>query len=184
MSQPKDVMQTFFQQAAPDGYLQAWTHRLAEPEVSQKTEDMGVLVIRLGAAYMAWRAEACLTLLDMLPLHAVPHRHHPALCGVVALSGQLVPCVSLAHVLRIPVTWDVSQSSLILLGQERQPTAMMVDAVVSYMRLNHQDVFPLPDSMAEHERYASESMVLWQEQPIPLLSDQQVLQDVARCMQA
>jgi len=177
-------MQTFFEQAPPDDYLQTWSQRLAEPEVSKRTEDMGVLVIRLGDAYMAWRADACLTLLAMHPIHRLPHRHHPALCGLIALSGQLIPCLSLAHVLHLPVTWDVSQASLMLLGKEEQPTAMMVDAVVSYMRLNHQDVLPLPDAMADYERYASESMVLWQERAIPLLSEEQVLQNVARCMQA
>ncbi len=177
-------MQTFFEKIPPDDYLEACSQCLAEPEVSKKPEDMGVLVIRLGDAYMAWRANACLTLLAMHPIHRLPHRHHPALCGLIALSGQLIPCLSLAHVLHLPVTWDVSQASLMLLGQEGQPTAMMVDAVVSYMRLNHQDVLPLPDAMAEHERYASESMVLWQGQPIPLLSEEQVLHDFERCMQA
>ncbi len=179
-----EAMRQFFQQPAPDGYLAAWSQRLAEPEVAKKTEDMGVLVLQLASEYVAWRAASCLTILPTHPVHAVPHRHHPALCGVVALSGTLIPCISLAHLLRVSSSQNQESCALMLVGDEEHPIAMLVDAVVSYMRVHHQDVQPLPDSMAATERYDSESMLVWQERSIPLLSDAQVLLDAARCMQA
>src|SRR5690606_26014820 len=67
-----------------------------------RRDDVGVLVFRLGAEWLAFRARAVAEASPPRPVHRVPHRTDEVLLGLVSLRGQLQLCFSLYGMLGVP----------------------------------------------------------------------------------
>lgn len=117
-----EAARTFFDREAPEGYLEAWSRILEEPEEAIDPDSTSVLVFRLDREWLALPATALVEVTTLRPLHRVPHRTGGVLEGLVNIRGQLQLCVSLHG----------------LLGLEGRPTLMpspAADAALTTARL-------------------------------------------------
>jgi chemotaxis-related protein WspD len=90
-----EAARTFFDREAPEGYLEAWSRILEQPEEMIDPDSTSVLVFRLDREWLALPATALVEVTPLRPLHRVPHRTGGVLEGLVNIRGQLQLCVSL-----------------------------------------------------------------------------------------
>jgi chemotaxis-related protein WspD len=57
------------------------------------------LVFRIGAEWLALPTPIFKRIVQTRPIHTLPHRQHRAVLGVVNVQGELLVCLSLAHLL-------------------------------------------------------------------------------------
>lgn len=96
-----EAARTFFDRAAPEGYLDSWTGVLEAPGESGGGDLVSVLVFRLGAEWLALSTLVLVEVTTERTCHRVPHRSDGILAGLVNIRGQLQLCISAHRLLGI-----------------------------------------------------------------------------------
>jgi chemotaxis-related protein WspD len=94
-----EAARTFFDRAAPEGYLESWRQILEAPEITPDSDASSVLVFRLEHEWLALPTAVVVEVTNPRPLHRIPHRAGTVLEGLVNIRGQLQLCVSLRGLL-------------------------------------------------------------------------------------
>lgn len=91
------------QRPVDPGYRESWARELARPEPPAVVTDAAAMVFRVGPEWLALPMALMAEVARLAPVHRLPHRSNAALLGIVNVGGRLVPAVSLARLLDIPV---------------------------------------------------------------------------------
>ncbi|HHM04673.1 MAG TPA: purine-binding chemotaxis protein CheW [Gammaproteobacteria bacterium] len=87
--------------AADPAYLAAWGRQLREVKRSTNTRTASILIFRIADEWLGFPASLFQEVLDVRPVHSLPHNNSPALKGLVNVRGELLLCVSLGRLLGI-----------------------------------------------------------------------------------
>ena len=91
-----------FDRPPPAGYLREWTDRAAAPPAPPAGDTLPVVVFRVGPEWLALDVSRAVEVAPHRPPRRLPH--HPPdglLAGLVSVRGELLPAVSLAHLLKL-----------------------------------------------------------------------------------
>jgi chemotaxis-related protein WspD len=152
-----DAGRRFLASPPPDGYLEAWTARLAEKEDEESTEVQGVLIFRLGDEWLALPVTALREVISLRPIHRIPF-HEGLLAGVVNVRGELHLSIRMDHLLglshREDVNGDRSPSPgrkavprLLVAGHGTETWVFRVDEVDRVHRLAMGELKPVPPTL-------------------------------------
>ena len=186
-----EAARTFFDRDAPEGYLEAWSRVLEEPEVAVDPDAASVLVFRLGNEWFSLPATVLVEVTTTRPLHRVPHRTAGVLEGLVNIRGQLQLCVSLSALLGLegrteratktaaaPVAeGDHAASPARLLVVERvgesgaERWVFGVDQVAGVHRVPRSAMRAVPSTVSQSGTRHCQALFDWQERAIGLLDD-------------
>jgi chemotaxis-related protein WspD len=95
----------FLDAPSPDGYLEEWTRRLAEPEAAEARDLESVLVFRVGGEWLALPVTTLVEVLPLRPVHRIPFRGG-LLAGLVNVRGELHLAVRLDRLLGVGAAPD------------------------------------------------------------------------------
>lgn len=95
--------QDLFERPAPEGYLEDWSDRLAQPRIRQGSEvgAQMVAVFRLGNEILGLSAKLLKVVVPPNPVHFIPHRSDALFRGLVNVQGKLLLCVALEELLHL-----------------------------------------------------------------------------------
>jgi chemotaxis-related protein WspD len=112
--------------------------------------DRMVLVFRSAGERFAIDASAVRVVAPVSPIRRLPHRDDPAFLGLVAVRGELMPCILLAALLGIPATdGDRAADLLVVLAERDGVTALLVDAAEGVEGVRRAEMRPPPDTIAK-----------------------------------
>jgi chemotaxis-related protein WspD len=133
----------------PD-YLAWLTDTVATRPEEAAPPDRMVLVFRAGGERFAIDAAAVRVVAPIGTIRRLPHRDDPALLGLVAVRGELMPCISLTALLGIPPA-DVAPAGglLVVLAERGGVTALLVDAAEGVEAIRRAEMRPPPDTIAK-----------------------------------
>jgi chemotaxis-related protein WspD len=180
---------TFFDRAAPEGYLAEWSRWLGarngetplgaakeedEDEIHSHGQRTGVLIFRLGEEWLAFHAQTIAEVTTPRPVHRVPHRSNEIFVGLVNLQGQAQLCVSLHGLLG--ATAPASSSRLIVLfDRGRGETwAFPADEVMGVHRVPRSQWRGVPSTLANPSIAFSQAVLSWKGRSVGLLDEQRV----------
>ena len=95
----------------PEGYREELTRQLAEPVSLGKGKPIGLVLFRIGGAWLALPSGCFSRTLSLLPVTPIPGRQNAVFEGVVSAHGELRLCVSLAPLLGDAVEQAVVDAS-------------------------------------------------------------------------
>lgn len=180
-----DAARTFFDRAAPEGYLESWRTILEEPSEVTETADTSVLVFRVGSEWLALPSSVLIEVTPARMLHTVPHRTGTPLAGIVNIRGQLQLCVSIHTVLGLPggprsiapSEGQVAEGTPRLIvveresGQGGERRVLGVDDVAGVHRVGRADLRPVPSTVSQAAARCSSALFEWQERTVALLDE-------------
>ena len=128
----------------------AWqTQSVAMRAEEAAPTDRMVLVFRSGGERFAIDASAVRVVAPVTTIRPLPHRDDPALLGLVAVRGELMPCILLAALLGLPTTdLDAAPNLLVVLAERDGVTALLVDAAEGVEGVRRAEMRPPPDTIA------------------------------------
>ncbi len=140
----------FLDAPSPPDYLDEWTARLATPEEDDATDELGVLVFRLGDEWLALSVGILVEVTRPATPHRIPHRAG-LLSGVVNIRGELHLCVRLDVLLGVAPA-DKHQRTdnprLIVIRRESEAWAFAADEVDQVHRLPGEALIPAAPTLA------------------------------------
>jgi chemotaxis-related protein WspD len=180
---------TFFDRAAPEGYLAEWSRWLAASDIhntrgdrtnndasniSSRDERVGVLMFRLGSEWLAIRTQAIAQVTTPRPVHRVPHRSNEIFSGLVNLQGQVQLCVSLHGLLGASAS--ASSPRLVVLHDRDQAAswAFAADEVLGVQYVPRSNWRNVPSTLVNPAVGFSQAILSWNGLCISLLDEQRV----------
>lgn len=173
---------TFFDRAAPEGYLSGWVGILEESAPRADADPESLLVFRLGREWLALPTTALVEVTTSRPCHRVPHRVGGVLEGIVNIRGQLQLCVSAHRLLGIDeAPRDTAASAfgeaLRLLVVERRAAAaeerwvFAADDVAGVHRVERTAMRMVPSTVSQSGARYCRALFDWQEGTVGVLDD-------------
>ena len=179
-----DAARSFFDRAAPEGYLDSWRMILEEPAAAEQVADTSVLVFRVDHEWLSLPTGALVEVTPFRTLHTVPHRAGTPLAGIVNIRGQLQLCVSLHAVLGLPggphpaaaADQPADESCRLIVlerttGQSPERWVVGVDEVAGVHRVGRADLRPVPSTVSQAAARCSSALFAWQERTVALLDE-------------
>jgi len=140
-----------FDRAVPPDYLEWLTTTIAAEPPDEERADRPLLVFRAAAEWFAIDATAVRTVAPRVPVRRLPHRRDPALAGLVAVRGELVPCIALATLLALPETEpgtdETARPVLVVVEDGDGAFALAVDEARGVIAVSRAGLRPPPDTV-------------------------------------
>ena len=173
---------TFFDRAAPEGYLSGWVGILEESSAGNESDLESVLVFRLGGEWLALPTAVLVEVTTPRPCHRIPHRVGGVLEGIVNIRGQLHVCVSAHRLLGVDEEAPGSAAAppadtTRLLAVERRPGdaadrwVFAVNDVAGVHRVERSTVRMVPSTVSHSGTRYCRALFDWQGRVVGILDE-------------
>ncbi|SOZ66475.1 signal transducer, CheW-like protein [Cupriavidus taiwanensis] len=152
---------------------------------AQDASALACLVFRIGEEWLALPTAALGEVTAPSPVHSLPHRRDAAVLGLAAVRGNLLACLSLAHLFdtgAAQAELDAAGSRFLILGQGRAAIALPVAEIAGIVRVRRAALEPLPATLARGSARYTQALFVDQGRSVGLLDAAQVRQALARSL--
>ena len=175
---------SFFDRPAPPDYLRDWAGFLAGAATAESAGQVGLLVFRLGVEWLAVEIAHAVEVTSTRPVHRVPHRTNAVFAGLVALRGQLHPCVSLHGLLQVdpsdPAVNPPIAPRLVLIRRDGETWAFPADEVAGVQQVDRADLRNVPSTLANPAGSYGRAVFNWGDRSVNVLDEPRLFQALRR----
>ena len=166
---------------SPEGYLEFWTERIARPPELKLAGTRSIVIFRIGGEWLALPTEVFEEVVEQRPIHTLPHRQDALVRGLVMVRGELLICISLAHLLGIEAGAASAQSRhqkgrsvyerLLVVGQNGERVVFSVHEVHVGVRYHPHDLKPVPSTVAQSAAPYTTGLLSWENRNVGVLDE-------------
>lgn len=174
------VGRSLLEREAPLEYLQEWTEILAktQPDVGKKAgvgtgvgsaETLSVMIFQLGEEWLALPVRLLQEVTQPCIIHTVPHRSDDLFLGLVNIRGEILLCISLAHLLDLAPRQNSPQETsfkvtkrMIVIYSEENRWVFPVDQVCGFHRFPKSELQKAPVVISKATESYTKGVVDWQ----------------------
>lgn len=143
-----------FDRSIPDDYLDWLTGTIAAEHGSEARVDRTLLVFRVAEEWFAIDAGSVRTVAPLGVVRRLPHRRDRSFQGITAVRGELVPCISLAVLLSLPVPDDAAPAvvdrRLVVVVEDRDGAfAVEIDEARGVIAVPSAEIRATPDTVRQ-----------------------------------
>jgi len=162
------------ERGVPENYRQEWTSLVALKRKSAAPEDRSAVFFRVNSEWLALPTQALQEVAERKTIHSLPHRKAGILLGLANVRGELVICVSLAHLLQIEPVLSHSavrtqHRRLLVAIASGSRVAFPVDEISGAERFHTEILRPPPPGFAGSKPGFILSVLHWQGRTAGLL---------------
>jgi len=148
----------------------------AQPRDDAQGASESLLVFRIGDEWLALPTPIFKRIVQTRPVHTLPHRQHRAALGVVNVQGELLVCLSLAHLLGFE-TDAASRDDrarhdlprLLVVARAEEHAVFPVDQVDGVHRLAVASFCPPPATLSQAAAAHTRAVAPWRGMSVGLL---------------
>jgi len=170
----------FLDAPSPADYLDEWTVRLADTEGRAATDQLSVLVFRLGDEWLALPVCVLVEVTRLRVPHRIPHRGG-LLAGMVNIRGELHLCVRLDLLLGVASGSEhrtEHNPRLIVVRKESEGWAFGADEVDQVHRVPGQSLTPPAPTLSRALSKLTRGVFTLGSRPVGLLDNVRVFQTI------
>lgn len=173
----------------PPDYAAECTSHFAQPQQAKHLDTHAILVFRIGDEWLALPSLVCAEVVDMRPIHTLPHRQSPLLRGLASVRGELLVCVSLGYLLGLeqgrPVKKNrqrAAYSRLVVIHGEGGRLVFPADEVHGILRFHPGELREVPTTVSKAASTFTTAVLPWEDKAIGCLDDQLLLYTLNRSL--
>lgn len=158
-------------QPPPAGYLDDWAVQLAGVEADTDSATLSTVIFRLGGDRLALPTAIFVEIVDVRPVHRIPHRSSAILLGLVNVGGELQICVSLAALLGTDdsAADSTGQPRLAVIERDGDRWVFPVDELLGVERVEQRALGAPPATIARDAAALTTALFSWRETTVALL---------------
>ncbi|MFM0298218.1 MULTISPECIES: chemotaxis protein CheW [Paraburkholderia] len=134
------------------------------------------LVFRIGDEWLALPTPTFKRIVQTRPIHTLPHRQHRAVLGVVNVRGELLVCLSLAHLLGFETDTAARDDRarhdlprLLVVSRAEEHAVFPVDQVDGVHRIAAASFCPPPATLSQAAAAHTRAVAPWRGMSVGLL---------------
>ncbi len=155
-------------------YQRQLTERYALPTLTVTTKALKSFVFRVGREWLGVHSSLVSEVVNMGPIHSIPHKSSRIFRGLVNIRGRLELCVSIGGILRIEADhreYCRSPKRLIVASKAGQSMVFPVSEVIGVVQYDKIDIKPLSPTIAGSRAVYIKSVLATSNRDISLLDD-------------
>ncbi len=164
-----------------------WTGQIARPKPVKELDTQSIVIFRVGSEWLALPTPCVTEVANLLPIHTLPHRPSGAVLGLASVHGELLICVSLAHMLGLEPSAEAHQNvrgaarqRLLVLRRDQVRAVCPVDEVNGIHRFHPRALKEVPATVAGATPTYSKGLLSWRDRSVGLLDDELLFHSVKR----
>jgi chemotaxis-related protein WspD len=172
----------------PPGYRVECTEYFSQQKHLAQSDTHAVLVFRIGNEWLALPSSVCSEVIDMRPIHVLPHRQNDVVRGLASVRGELLVCVSIGNLLGVERQQVNKErlrdvySRLIVIHGEGGRLVFPANEVHGILRFHTGDLREVPATVSRSTATYSTAVLSWEGKTIGCLDDQLLLYALNRSM--
>jgi chemotaxis-related protein WspD len=168
---------TLIDRPLPANYRREWTQHFAREKLDLDSGTASVILFRVQNEWLAMPTHNFQEVAERRSIHSLPRRREPALLGLANVRGELVICVSLAHLLQFgqPPSVNVVRRSyqrLLVLQGDSNRLAFPVDEVHGPQRVKPHELKSPPSIGTRPTIRFVQAVIPWADRSAGLLDPQ------------
>ena len=165
------------------------TRHVAQPKLENERGAGSVLIFRIGAEWLALPTEVVQEVVDIRPVHSLPHRRGGALIGVTNVRGDLVVTVSLSHLLglgkgpdHVETRGRLAHKRFVVLRRDDIRAVCPADEVHGIHRFNPSAVKDAPATVARSAGRHTNGVLEWLGHTVGMIDARLLFEGVERSL--
>ncbi|MDD5758126.1 MAG: chemotaxis protein CheW [Desulfobulbaceae bacterium] len=167
-----------------DEYRQELSDRLSHPINHEPKSSRSAFIFRAGDEWLGVKSSLIKEVVDMGPIHSIPHKSSRIFRGIVNIRGRLELCVSIGGVLRIePGTMrqgTPAPERLIVAAKSGQSVVFPVSEVMGPIPYDSSALRPLPITVSGSKAVYTKGIINFNNTEIGMLDDTMLFRILAR----
>jgi chemotaxis-related protein WspD len=170
----------------PLNYREDWTRHFAQERALSVSGHGSAILFRLQQDWLALPTNAFQEVAERRPIHSLPHRRSGVVLGLANVRGELVICISAAHLLRLGplpslATLRSNYRRLLVIQSESSRLAFPVDEVHGPYLFNPQELKAAPAQPTDFPRLV-QGLLRWQDRPVALVDAESLFSGLDRTL--
>ena len=170
-----------------EDYIAEWTERFAPEADSEQRNDASAFVFRIGAEWLALPTHVLDTVVDVRPVHSLPHRTDGIVLGLVNVNGVLIVCASSQRLFGAAAAPKETNARirfarLFVIQQEGRRFALTVDEVHGIERYASSVLEPIPATTAQAMATYAQAILPWRGRSIGLIDHARLFAGLERAI--
>ncbi|MCD6308886.1 MAG: chemotaxis protein CheW [Candidatus Latescibacteria bacterium] len=167
---------TLLDRDIPKELLKERTRLLSRKKTSEAPGVDTVVIFRIGEEWLALKIGLFREIVELCPIHTVPFRSNEKFIGLVNISGELVPCVSIRNVIGIarkdlPYA-EISSGWMAVVGNSQgERFVFRADEISGVSRLSADELKESPATIAHSDFGLTKGVFTRGEKTIGLLDE-------------
>ncbi len=172
---------TLLNRKTPEGYLEFWTERIAGPRHAKPAGTRSIVIFRIGEEWLALPTEVFLEVVELRPIHTLPHRQDALVRGLTMVRGELLICIALPQLLGFEAPASLLQTDrksgrsvyerLLVIGQDGERVVFSVNEVHVGVRYHPDDLTPVPATVAQSATPYTTGLLTWEDRSVGILDE-------------
>ena len=172
----------------PEGYRDFCTERLAHPPQVKLAGTRSIVIFRIGGEWLALPTEVFLEVVEIRPIHTLPHRDDALVRGLTMVRGELLVCISLEHLIGAEASpTQAGQQSgrsvyerLLVVSHNGERAVFAVNEVHVGVRYHPDDLKPIPTTIAQSASPYTLGLLTWKERSVGVLDESLIFYALSR----
>ena len=180
---------TLLDRESPEGYLEYWTERASQPLVPKLPGTRSIVIFRVGMEWLALPTEVFLEVVELRPVHSLPHRRDGLVRGLVMVRGELLICISLSHWLGLeaPAASLAARQKgrsvyerMLVVGHKGERVVFAVNEVHVGVRYHPDELKTVPATVAQSSAPYTFGLLSWENRNVGVLDETLMFQALSR----
>ena len=158
----------------------AWqTRHFAQPKQVKELNTQSIVIFRVGSEWLALPTPCVTEVANLLPIHKLPHRPSGVVLGLASVRGELLICVSLAHMLGVEPSAGIDRTvsrkahqRLLVIRHQHIRAVCPVDEIHGIHRYHPRELKEVPATVARATATYSKALLPWRDHSVGLLDDE------------
>jgi chemotaxis-related protein WspD len=168
-------------------YRRGWTEQFSQVKKLPGQARQSALLFRIDSEWLALPASAFQEVAERRPVRSLPHRRQGIVLGLVNVRGELLICVSLAHLLgltRSPLrdTPRTGYDRLLVAKWDGHCFVFPADEVRGILRFHAPELQEPPATLAKSRLTYTQGILHWQDRTVGLLNAELVFSSFNRSL--
>jgi len=171
---------TLLNREAPEGYLEFWSERIARPRPAKLADTRSVVIFRIGGEWLALPTSVFMEVVELRPVHTLPHRKDALVRGLVMVRGELLICISLPHLLGVEETASHAghrqhgqsvYERMLVLSRHGERVVFSVHEVHVGVRYHPDNLKPVPATVSQSAVRYTSGLLEWENRNVGVLDE-------------
>ena len=159
----------------PPNHLREWTDHFSHAKKTEAAGSKNAFIFRIAGEWLSLPPILFLEVLEMRPVHSLPHRRKGAVLGLVNVRGELLICISLAALLGVEPAKDgqrTNHSRLLVVNRDGSRFVFPADEVHGTQRYDPRSLKAPPATVAKSTSAYTAGVLAWKEKSVGCLDEE------------
>ena len=173
----------------PEEYRSEWGRIFAVKKIDVPVGTIALVVFRIEEEWLSLPANLFAEIIDMKPVHTLPHKRSPVLLGLINVHGEIQLCVSLKELIGLEAQKESGrkekkdQAFMMVVIKNEERWVFPVNEISEIYHIHPDILQNVPVSVSKSKSAFSKGIFKWKDRNVAFLDDELLFYTLRRSIQ-